>query len=325
MPATPDTVEQLLAFGRQLFVRFELPWFTAEDLLRHDAARLEKVLRLVVALDAAVAAERQGRPPLERRDSPKRPRAATTTARSTPSVTFASHSYSVDRQDAARPSIYGDRRKAESAVELTSVDEEADVASTAPHVPILSRSKTVRPSAHDMRRHNSDSPNARRRHRLSHELVMTNRVVLTGASSSSTTSILRNSFDAPSSRASFDRSFSSHEDDSLSSRKSSQFLSSTAGDIRNIRPQLHKRWDSEVYIERSSNEFRTPRSPVSNDGEAKRSSRSVRVKLVLREKGRPTLTYVSHHPVCLSLLTHWSSSNWANASGRVNSDQSIAR
>lgn len=76
-------------------------------------------------------------------------------------------------------------------------------------------------------------------------------------------------------------------------------------------PRQHKRWNSEVHIERvtrddvgfgvrSRHESFNPSSPLGGRPDLERSaSRVERTKLVLREDGRPTLTYVSPRPLLL--------------------------
>lgn len=250
-----------------------------------------------------------------------------------PSVTFVERVKGIDREkDWGAPGvnvgsnkIYGDRRMAESAIDVLSVVEEDD-SSSGIHVPkraVLGRqSSSPSPTPRRAKRYSSDAPapvlwldggaSPRPRQRHSSEAVRPIRLVQRSFSSSAAeqTAMQREEFGPIKISPELKRR---SNDSALQQRHSTPssevpFPSSADADTPDSRasptpvgprPRQHKRWNSELYVERpvvTKEEYVSParsRHESFQSPSPMKGQRVTRTKLVLREEGRPTLTYVS--------------------------------
>lgn len=252
-----------------------------------------------------------------------------------PSVTFVERAKASDREkDWGAPAgnvgnnkIYGDRRMSESAIDVLSVVEEDDnAAGTGIHVPkrggLGRQSTSPSPTPRRPKRFSSDaapvlwleggaggSPKPRQRHSsdMARPVRLAKRSVSSSAAEQTTTQ--REEF-GPIKISTELRRRSTDSHRAVTPSENIPFPSSTSTETTRTpavapRPRQHKRWNSEVYVERTlvgkeehasparsrHESFQNP-SPLKEQGVGGKG-KVTRTKLVLREEGRPTLTYVS--------------------------------
>ena len=237
-----------------------------------------------------------------------------------PSVTFVERIKGSDREKAwGEPAgnvgsnrIYGDRRLSESATTLGVVEEDVGSRILQPKRAGLGRQSSS-PSPQRMQEKrvsseavpilcldtSSSSPKPRQRH--SSDAARPIRLVQRSVSSPIVKEGETPSVDAPLSRELRRRSTDSYRPWTPSS--STDYLpfpttgTATSPATPVSRPRPHKRWGSEVYIDRQPFEQPSParsrHESLHSPSPSSKGQRVMRTKLVLREDGRPTLTYVS--------------------------------